>query len=180
MALIGLFVGVTAVSFANMQRRAALRTAAGQLRTIFHLARSRALMRASNSGVKFFQAGGEWRYAIYDDGDGDGGRNDDIDRRIDRRVTLPRRALTESEAVTSGLLGRTIRDRDGDRLLPTASPIHFDRSAICSFSPFGESTPGTIYLTDRREELYAVRVYGTPAKVRTLRYDAPSQTWVSR
>ena len=105
---------------------------------------------------------------------------EDIDRRIDRRVTLPRRALTESETVTIGLLGRTIRDPDGDRLLPTASPIHFNRSAICSFSPFGESTPGTIYLTDRREELYAVRVYGTTAKVRTLRYDAPSQKWVSR
>lgn len=179
-AIVGLFVGLTVPAFANMQRRAALRAAAGQLRAIFHLARSRALERGSNSGVKFFQAEGEWQYAIYDDGDGDGVRNDDIQRRIDRRVTMPRRALQETKTVTIGLLRRQIKDPDGDRLLPNASPIHFNRSAICSFTPLGESTPGTIYLTDRRDEIYAVRVFGATAKIRTLRYDAGSRTWRNR
>jgi prepilin-type N-terminal cleavage/methylation domain-containing protein len=179
-ALLGLFAGITFPAFVNMQRRAALRSAAGQLRSIFHLARSRALQRGSNSGVKFLQAGGEWQYAIYDDGDGDGVRNDDIDRRVDRRVTLPRRALPESKIVTIGLLRHTIKDPDGDRLLPTASPVHFNRSAICSFTPLGESTPGTIYITDRRNELYAVRVFGATAKIRTLRYDATSRMWRNR
>ena len=180
LALIGLFLGIGIPAFVTVQRRAALRTAAGQLRTIFHLTRARALSRGSNSGVKFFQAEGEWQYAIYDDGDGDGVRNDDIDRRVDRRVTLPRRALTESKAVTIGLLRRPIKDPDGERLLPTASPVHFNRSAICSFTPLGESTPGTIYITDRAGELYAVRVFGTTAKIRTLRYDAGGRKWVAR
>ena len=179
-ALVGLFAGITFPAFVNMQRRSALRAAAGQLRSICHLTRSRALQRGSNSGVKFFKAAGEWQYAIYDDGDGDGVRNDDIDRRIDRRVTLPRRALPESKIVTIGLLRQVIKDPDGDRLLPTASPVHFNRSAICSFTPLGESTPGTIYLTDRGDQLYAVRVFGATAKIRTLRYDASSRTWRNR
>jgi prepilin-type N-terminal cleavage/methylation domain-containing protein len=179
-AIIGLFVGIVAPAWVTMQRRAALRNASGQLRGIFNLARSRAAMRGMSSGVKFFEAGGEWRFAIYDDGDGDGVRNDDIDRRVDRRVTLPRRVLPESGIVSIGLLRRTIKDPDGDRLLPTQSPVHFNRSTICSFSPLGQSTPGTIYITDRDEQLFAVRVWGTTARVRTLRYDAASRRWVAR
>jgi hypothetical protein len=106
-------------------------------------------------------------------------RNDDIKKGIDRRVGFPRPVLRESKIVTIGLLPMTIVDPDGDKLLPDKSPVQMGRSEICSFSELGESTSGTIYITDGRE-IYAVRVFGATAKVRTLRYDAATRKWVER
>jgi type IV fimbrial biogenesis protein FimT len=179
-AIIGMIAAVAVPAFGTIRRRAALRAAAGELRAIFHLARSRAISRQVNCGVKFALAGGEWQYTLYDDGDGDGVRNDDITRGVDRRASESRPALRESRAVTIGLIDRSIVDPDGERMAPDASPVRFNRSSICSFSPFGESTPGTIYLTDRSDQLYAVRVYGNTASIRTLRYEVKSQKWVAR
>jgi prepilin-type N-terminal cleavage/methylation domain-containing protein len=178
LAIIGLFVSIGLPSLARLNRRTALRAAAGELRSIFHMTRMRAITRGTNCGIKFIDTGDEWQFAIYDDGDRDGVRNDDIYRGIDRRVTAPRPVLRESRAVTIGLIEGSIDDPDGEPL--DESPVRFGRSAICSFSPYGEATSGTIYLTDRELELYAVRVYGATAKIRTLRYDIDSERWSGR
>ena len=178
-AVLGIILTVALPAFGSMRRKAALRTASAELRSIFHLARSRAIARHANCGLKFLRAGDEWQFAIHDDGDGDGVRNDDIRKGIDPRVRPPRPVLRESKIATIGLLPTTIVDPDGDKLRPDDSPVQMGRSEICSFSELGESTPGTIYLTDGRE-LYAVRVFGATAKVRTLRYDAGAKRWIER
>ncbi|HET7437150.1 MAG TPA: GspH/FimT family pseudopilin [Thermoanaerobaculia bacterium] len=179
-AIIGLIAGVGLPSFASMHRRNAVKAACAELRTTFYLARSRAIAHDRNSGLKFETVDGEWRFALYDDGDGDGLRSDDIRRGVDRRVTPLRRVLPESAAAKIGLPPVPIVDPDGDRIAAGASPVQFNRSTICSFSPVGSSTPGTIYITDDVGELWAVRVYGTTAKMRLLRYDAARKRWEQR
>jgi hypothetical protein len=57
--------------------------------------------------------------------------------------------------------------------------VQFGRSTICSFSPLGESSSGTIYLTARGRDLWAVRVYGATAKIRILRYVRSTGKWVA-
>jgi prepilin-type N-terminal cleavage/methylation domain-containing protein len=166
-------------AFGSMRRRSAVRAASIELRSVFHQTRSRAISRNTNAGVRFTRVSAGWVFAIYDDGDGDGVRNDDIARGTDRLALPARRLLRESTLATIGLLRQTINDPDGDRLLPTASPVQFNTSQLCSFSPMGESTPGTIYITDNANELYAVRVYGATAKMRVLRYDAAKRRWVT-
>lgn len=176
-AIAGLFVLVSLPALGNVQRRMALRAATAEIRSIFHVSRMRAIAQGRNTGLKFKRVGSEWTFATYDDGDGDGLRNDDIARRIDKLVEEPRVVLRESRAVTIGLLDRTIKDPDGARLRPRDSPVQFGRSLLCSFSPFGQATPGTIYLTDR-QNLWAVRVYGPTAKIRVLRWDDERRKWV--
>ena len=66
---------------------------------------------------------------------------------------------------------------DGDSIPANASPVQFGASTICSFSPIGESTSGTIYLTDAGGLAYAVRVFGGSGKVRLLRYNAGRRRW---
>ena len=178
LAVIGIVIGVALPNFTSMRRRAALRAASGELRAIFHHTRQRAISRGQNAGVKFFMDGGEWQYAVYDDGDGDGVKNDDIRRGIDPVAGEPRRVLREADIVTFGLLPRRIKDPDGQRLDPSRSPVQFGRSTICSFTPMGESTPGTIYVKAGDDELFAIRVYGITARRRTLRFDGTK--WVSR
>jgi prepilin-type N-terminal cleavage/methylation domain-containing protein len=179
-AIIGLLAAVAMPSFMSMRRRAAVRSAAAEIRSLFHQVRSRAIARHCNAGVKFTRVGSEWEFAIYDDGDGDGIRSDDIRRRVDREVTKSRFLWQQPQLVSVSLPASAIVDPDGDVVPPGSPAVQFNRSTICSFSPLGQATPGTIYLTDSAGEVYAVRVYGATAKMRVLRYLAASETWESR
>ena len=178
-AIVGLVTAAAVPSWLSLRRRAAVKAAAAEIRMIFHETRSRAIARATNAGLRFTRNGSQWQFAVYDDGDDDGVRNDDITSLVDRCVTPPR-SLFLHQLVSIGLLRQEIRDPDGDRLRPTDSPIQFGRSSICSFSSMGSSTSGTIYLTDDAGSLYAVRVYGVSAKIRLLRYDGSRKQWESR
>lgn len=177
-AIIAMFAVASVPAFAELQRRAALRAASQELRSIFHLARTRAISRNANCGLRFFKTAGQWQFAVYDDGDGDGLKTADIAAGVDKRFGSPRVILPESKAVTIGLPSQSILDPAGNALSPTSSPVKFNASSICSFSALGQSTPGTIYLRDRAGEVFAVRVYGASAKIRVLRYDRVSQKWV--
>jgi prepilin-type N-terminal cleavage/methylation domain-containing protein len=176
-AIIGTIAVCAVPAFASYRRRMSVLAAAEQLRNIFRLTRQRAITTGHNVGVKFI-AGREWTYAIYDDGDGDGVRNDDIDRRIDRRVFGPAIVMPSFHIATIGLLSMSVKDPDGDPLKPADSPVQFGRSTICSFSPMGNGTPGTVYLIDRGGQLWAARCAGNGGRVRLLRYDG--RKWGTR
>ena len=136
--------------------------------------------RSSHAGVKFIRSGNQWTYSLYDDGDGDGIRSDDIASGIDRRYAGPTVLMPQFRLATIALLSTTIRDPDGDPLPPTASAVQFNRSTLCSFSPNGNATPGSVYITDGDGALYVVRVLGSGGRVRTLRYSAISKRWERR
>jgi hypothetical protein len=115
---------------------------------------------------------------MYDDGDGDGVRNDDINSGVDRCVLTPRRVLAASERrATIGLPPYKLVDPDGDPLPPTKSPVAFGNATICAFTPLGESTAGTIYLTDTIDDVYAVRTYAATARIRLLRWNRGTNKW---
>jgi len=180
-AIAGIIAIISIGAFANYRRHNAVRGAAAELRSIFHAARMRAITCRRNTALKFTRSSSQWRYALYEDTNGNGVRNDDIAGGIDRPLAPPAPvARLSPDLATIGLPATTIVDPDGDRLPPDSPPVQFNRSTLCSFSPEGASTPGTIYLTDRAGELYAVRVYGATAKIRVLRYDASSRKWESR
>ncbi|HYO79639.1 MAG TPA: hypothetical protein VE010_24450, partial [Thermoanaerobaculia bacterium] len=178
LGIVAMFLLVTLPAFGNIGRKRALRAASAELRSIFALTRARAISRNIHCGLKFRKAGAAWQFGVYEDGDRDGVRNDDIAKGVDRLLEQPRVVFRESGAVTIGLLDQKIKDPDGDPLPPTKGPVAFNRTTICSFSPLGQATPGSIYITDGRE-LWCVRVYGATAKLRTLRYDQKKERWTS-
>lgn len=169
LAILLLFIAIALPAFANIGRKRALRAAVAELRGVFAHTRSRAITRSLHCGLKFTKVAGTWQFGVYQDGDGDGIRNDDITKKVDRLVDRPRNVFRESSIVTIGLLPFNIKDPDGDPLPSTKSPVAFNTTTIASFSPLGTSTPGSIYITDGRD-LWCVRVYGATAKLRTLRY----------
>jgi prepilin-type N-terminal cleavage/methylation domain-containing protein len=179
-AIVGLIVAVATPSWLTFRRRSAVRAASAEIRAVFHQVRSRAIAQSRNAGVRFSKSGSQWHFAIYDDGDRDGVRNDDIRSGADPMVAPPRLLLQQGQLVSIGLPGTVVRDPDGDKLKPDASPVQFNRSAVCSFTPMGSATPGTIYLTDDAGSLYAVRVYGATAKIRLIRYESSTKRWEAR
>lgn len=179
-AIVGLSVSIALPAFASLRRSHGLRAATQEIRTIFHLARSRAITRSSNCAVKFSYSGRRWMYAVYDDGDGDGVRNDDIRSGIDTVFAGAREVLREEHFADIGITG-AMKDPDGSGVLsPKSSPVRFNSSTLCSFSADGSATPGSIFLTDGDGGMSVVRVYGTTAKIRVLRYHADRGTWEER
>ena len=179
LAILGLIAVCAMPAFGTYRRRMSVIAASEQLRSIFRMTRSRAIATGHNAGVKFI-SGREWTYAIYEDGDGDGVRSDDITRGIDRRLLGPAVVMPSFHIASIGLLKQTVPDPDGDALKPDASPVQFGRSTICSFSPIGHGTPGTVYLIDGGGQLWAARVAGAGGRVRLLRYDSGRRKWELR
>jgi prepilin-type N-terminal cleavage/methylation domain-containing protein len=179
LAILGLMVVCSIPAFGNYRRRMSIIAASEQFRSILRATRARAIASGRNAGVKFI-SGTEWTYAIYEDGDGDGVRNDDITRGTDRRTFGPAIVMPSFHIATIGLLKTTVKDPDGDPLKPDASPVQFGRSTICSFSPIGSGTPGTLYLIDGGGQLWAARVHGSGGRVRVLRYNDGLKKWERR
>lgn len=177
-AVIGLMAGVTLPSFNVYRRKAAVVAAADVLRSVFREVRSAAVARGHNCGAKFVSNGTTWMYSIYVDTNGDGVTTADITSGVDRRIAGPFALDSRLVPATIAVPPMKVRDPDGDWMYPTDSPVQFNRSAICSFSPIGSGTPGSIYLSDGVSTFYAARVYGASGKVRLVRYDAPTGKWV--
>ena len=179
LAILGVILLSVIPAFGNYRRRMSIIAASQEFQSILRKTRSRAIASGHNAGVKFI-SGREWTYAIYEDGDGDGVRNDDITRGIDRRTFGPAVVMPSFHLASIGLLKTKVKDPDGDPLQPDDSPVQFGRSTICSFSPIGGGTPGTLYLIDGGGQLWAARVYGSGGRVRLLRYHNVLKKWERR
>lgn len=157
-----------------------VRLAAFELLAALREARSLAIRTGGNVAVKFRTGeGGAVTYALYRDGDGDGVLNRDIDAGVDPEVRPARPLAHFGRTVRFGFPpGRPARDPgDLPRRLPKGDPIRFNRSDLASFGPLGTSTPGSLYVTDGRSRLAAVRVYGRTGKVKVIAYDFDKEVW---
>ena len=180
LVILGIMVCAAVPAFATYRRRNSIMVAARELEATLRLVRSRAIARSAYAGIKFTGSGSSWSFAVYDDGDRDGVRNDDIRKGTDPLAVAAAPLMPQLQCARIGLLRYTIKDPDGDPLPPTKSPVEFGSSAICSFSPIGAGTPGTVYVTDDIGDLYAIRVLGASGRVRVLRYLADKKKWETR
>ena len=169
---------VAAPTMANLSESIAIRSAASEAATALLWARSHALTRNVHVGVKFRRNGDRYEWALYRDGNGNGVRTAEIARGVDRPLGLAI-AWTRRD-ITPGIFS-DMRVPDpgspGAYLSNPNDPIRFGTSDICSFSPAGESSPGSIYLSDGRNRMAVVRVLGRTAKIRVLYYRRGERGW---
>lgn len=171
-------VAATATGAFQLQSALAVRSAAAELGATFLRARAYALTRGMTVGIKFRRDGGRYEWALYRDGNGNGIRTAEIVSGIDRSLglTIP---WARSDVRPGIIADGTVPDpgSPGSALDRPDDPIRFGGSDICSFSPGGESTPGSVYLWDGRDRMAVVRVFGRSAKIRTLFYFRGEKTW---
>lgn len=167
LAIVGMFVGLTSSAIESGRRQAALQGAVSEMRSVFQHVRMMAIARNCHVAIKFRLEEDGWSWAVYQDGDGDGVRNNDIRRGIDRLV-IPRRKLlylparigVPDEPVTDPMNGRTLSER---------SAVRFGTSGLCSFSKHGEATNGSLVLTDG-DRAVLLRVTGSSARIHVLQW----------
>ncbi len=173
-----LFVSVPPLLEASGDFR--LRLAAEEAVVVLRSARSMAVRRSAHIAVRF-RAGADGRatWAIYADGDGDGVLSRDIASGRDPLLSPPRPLSSHDSGVYYGFPpGQSIPDPGSPRQrLHPVDPVRFNRSDMASFSSLGESTPGSLYLTDGRRRLVVVRVFGRTGRVRVLAWNPKTRVW---
>ncbi len=155
--------------------------AAGEMTGVLHRARIFSAQHSAKVAVKFrTEPSGVVTHALYRDGDGDGVLNADIESGVDPEIRPPRRLAHLGRRIRFGFpQGKAPRDPGNPRrrLRNLDDPIRFNRSDLASFNPRGTATPGTIYVTDGRRHLSAVRVNNRSGKISVLHYDPETEIW---
>lgn len=182
LALCGALSIMAAPSLQGVLARSRLQGAARELVTELRAARSRAMAEGRSVGFRFEQDGAGWSYSLHADGDGDGVRSSDIATGVDPLLREAQRLAPRWGGVDFGFL-----DLARIRKIPPATgwmrarddPVQCGSSDILSFSPDGDASSGTLYLTDSRTLMAALVIYGPTVRVRSYRYDASLEDWAS-
>jgi hypothetical protein len=173
--------GVLAIATPGVMRlreEVSLRSAVHEASVAFYLARSYAISKNRNVGLKFRRNGDRYEWALYADGNGNGVRTAEIASGVDRflGVTYP---WTRNDVMPGIMTGTRVPDpgSPGHYLDRPEDPIRFNASDICSFSSMGESTPGSVYLWNAHDGMAVLRVFGQTAKLRSLYYRRGDREW---
>ncbi len=162
----------------RLREEVSLRSAVHEASVAFYLARSYAISKNRNVGLKFRRNGDRYEWALYADGNGNGVRTAEIASGVDRflGITYP---WTRNDVMPGIMTGTRVPDpgSPGHYLDRVDDPIRFNASDICSFSAMGESTPGSIYLWDRGNGMAVLRVLGETAKLRSLYWRRGEREW---
>ena len=154
-----------------------IRSAGSEAMVAFLVARQTALRTGRNTAVHFEPSAGGFRMTLYRDSNGNGVLNSEIAKGVDRPV---RSLFWERGDVRIGIL-QNVRVPDpsdpSHALTNTTDPIRFNESNLCSFSPIGECTPGSLYLTDGKRRMAVVRVYNRTGRIRVLYFTAGDRGW---
>lgn len=142
-----------------------LRGAAVYVRSLMRQARARAASENRYVGIVFDEVEGEPVMSVYGDGNGNGIRRADIRVGIEERLGEPYRLTDSFPGVHYG--------NEPDAASPNAPVfpgLRIGKSKIVSFSPIGSCTPGTLFLSNDYDLVYAVVLFGTTGRVRLARH----------
>ena len=154
----------------SARRRSALLAAVSEVRTAVMHVRTLAIARNRNVAIRFTEESpGRWAWTVYEDGDGDGVRNDDIQKNVDRRISPTRRIAYTPARI--GVPDDPVPDPlNAPAKLQSRPPVRYGASRLCSFNRHGEVTNGSLVLTDGINAAI-VRTWGTTGRVAVLRWN---------
>ena len=181
LAVMGLLVTVSFPALTDLLAEEGLATAAREVSTILTMARDRAVFQGVEVGVKWFSSAGDLVLSVYEDGNGDGVTTQDIRKGVDRLVAGPYWLHGKYPGISFSFVpGFDGLDPGGAPIGDLTDPLRFGRSDICSFSPVGKASPGSVYLSNKERRQAAVRVTPANAKIQTFTWHGKSMKWIKR
>jgi len=159
----------------------ALAAACQDVAGVFTLARGRAVFQGRDVGVKWVSVGGDVVLSVYEDGNGNGVTSADIKKGIDRLVAGPYWMKGRYPAISFSFVpdfGGL--DPNNDPVGNLKDPIKFGKSDICTFSPVGHASPGSVYLSNGRHRQAMVRVSPANARIQTFTWHGKKKKWIRR
>jgi Tfp pilus assembly protein FimT len=165
-------------SVGNHRDELATSGAARYLATLLQHGRMEAIRRATHVAYRFEGDGSGIRYALFADGNRNGVRTEDIGNGADAQVSAWE-SLSDHFAGVTFSIAPGVTDIDSGGPIAGGDPVRVGGSDLLSFSPTGTATSGTLYLSGRTGQQYAVRVLGATARIRTLRFARGENQWIS-
>lgn len=138
--------------------------------------RMEAIKRSTAVALRFEPASGDYTFAAYLDGNGNGIRAADIARGVDSPLTRPERLSDNFRGVVFGLRPE-VPDVDGGRT--GTDGVRMGAARILTMTPSGTATSGTLYVKGRCGQ-YAVRILGITGRTRVLQYHTGERAWITR
>lgn len=162
--------------------RGSVLTAAGAWRiaTVVEQQRWKAVAESRAHGLRFVQDARGWSWSEVRDGNGNGLRTSEVVDGTDPTLSGPQRLEDTVHPVRLGFPpGRAIPKIPPGKgsIERLDDPIRIGNTSLLAFGPLGGSTSGTLYLTDGRQTLYAVVLFGRTGRVRVWRYAWASGRW---
>jgi hypothetical protein len=158
------------------------RTAAGarELAMTFHALRWRSVAQNRYHGLFFERGENGWRWFVVRDGNGNGLRTSEVRSGTDETISGPHRLENIDGGIGLGFPARGPIPKipPGRGVIENLDdPVKFGRSDLVSFSPRGSSSSGTLYISDGRNKLCGVVLFGPTVRVRVWRYDIRERQW---
>jgi prepilin-type N-terminal cleavage/methylation domain-containing protein len=139
--------------------------------------RLEAVRRATTLALRFErQADGDYSFAMFLDGNGNGVRAYDVTQGTDTQVAAAERLRDQFPGTRYGLMPG-VPDLDGASA--PSDGVRIGSSSFLSTAPNGSATSGTLYLHGRRDQ-YAVRVLGATGRVRLFVYHRGTRRWIHK
>jgi len=180
LAILAAAVVVAVPAGANLLSAARAEAGAREMATTFRALRFKSVTLHRYRGLLFERRGTGWIYWEVEDGNGNGLRTAEVRSGVDKTVSGPHLLENEIEKATPGIPpgGPFPQVPPGsEKLYETTDPVQFGSSDLVSFSPWGSASSGTLYVTDRRNGLAAVVLYGPTARVRVWRFNSWTRRW---
>ena len=163
-----------AVDYAR--RTVALVSATSELRALFQNTRAIAIAHRRNVAIRFRQDGDSWTWRVYEDRDNDGVAT--MTSAAAWTCRCRRRERSSTSRRESACRSETIIDPTNREPLASRLPVRFGTSQLCAFSREGESSNGSIVLTDGRN-VRIIQIEGHSALIHVLRWDGSKWTTTS-
>jgi type II secretory pathway pseudopilin PulG len=179
--ILGIVFALSVPALSDLLSEEGLATAAREVFVILSTAQARAVFQGAEVGVKWISSGGDLVLSVYQDGNGNGVTTADIKKGVDRLVAGPYWLRGKYPGISFSFVpGFDGLDPGGAPIGDLTDPLRFGRSDICSFSPLGKASPGSVYLSNRKRRQAAVRVTPANAKIQIFTWHGKTLKWIKR
>jgi Tfp pilus assembly protein FimT len=167
-SIVCVLMAISVPEMLQSMRRPRAQAAARYLAARMVRARTQAAMRSATVALRFQSDTLGFTLADYVDGNRNGVRTTDISSGADRLLNPASRLSELFPRVTIAF------SQDG----ATLDPVQIGSTTLMSFTPQGTSTSGSIYVRGDDGSQFAIRVLGATGRIKILRYEDVSRTWV--
>jgi type II secretory pathway pseudopilin PulG len=167
--LVGVLLLTTIPRLLTLVDRSRGLAAARYLASRMVFARARAVSRSAIVALQFQGSGKAVSFTMVEDGNRNGVRTQDILLQIDRAIEAPVHLSDLFPGVEIGLTPQS----------PGTDPVQLGGTDILSFTPAGTATSGSIYVRGRDGTQWVVRVLGSTARCRVLKFVPMTGEWIN-
>jgi Tfp pilus assembly major pilin PilA len=177
--VLSVFAVICLPAFQDLFPKFRLSSAVHEISLLMREKKLKAMSEACALGICFDLSDGEWVYRIYRDGNRNGIRRQDMADGIDVPVSEAVSVSEKYPGITFSILPEAgIPDLPpGEGALePGGDPVRFG-SDMVAFSPSGKSSSGSLFLSDGKRFMSAVRLFGPTGRIRRYRFDGAGGCW---